>query len=140
MGDMASGLSTGGLKCHFSEDGSHFLHRDTDPASMRACVRSLRLVRPVPEETIQRRVQRKAGPRDPRASVQQLVDLLLRCFTLDPRRRITASEALQHPFLQPPPVAVPEGGEAGRDGGQADGSQQEGGAGAHVGGGSSLRG
>jgi serine/threonine-protein kinase PRP4 len=33
--------------------------------------------------------------------VQSLKDLLERCFTLDPAKRITPQEALLHPFLVP---------------------------------------
>ena len=33
--------------------------------------------------------------------VQSLKDLLERCFTLDPAKRISPQEALLHPFLAP---------------------------------------
>lgn len=37
-----------------------------------------------------------------KAKLRQLADLLERCLTLDPSKRSTAEEALQHPYLREP--------------------------------------
>ncbi|MBT7264502.1 MAG: hypothetical protein HN831_03380, partial [Waddliaceae bacterium] len=38
--------------------------------------------------------------RDCNTDFENLIDLITRCFAKDPERRITAKEALEHPFIK----------------------------------------
>ncbi|KAJ4460135.1 putative Serine/threonine-protein kinase PRP4 [Paratrimastix pyriformis] len=75
---------------YFDSDGTVFLYREVNPATKEA-------QRPL--HTLLRRASGDALSPEDEALVEQLEGLLERCLALDPEKRITPQEALEHPFI-----------------------------------------
>lgn len=85
---------------HFEADGS-FLSQEFDTVTQEDVVRRLTIARPTPAKELKARVF--AGAKnlglEQAKELSLFVDLLDRCLSLDPLRRITPNEALRHEFI-----------------------------------------
>lgn len=52
------------------------------------------------QPTLQSKLLKARGPKDSRTQVLKFADLLCKCLILDPTRRITVKDALQHDFFK----------------------------------------
>lgn len=85
---------------HFDDDGM-LLVVEEDPVTKQPRSRLVRDTAPVKDLPTLLGARALAEPA--RRRVMHLADLLDKMFVLDPDKRITASEALSHPFLKTPP-------------------------------------
>ncbi|KAJ3117236.1 U4/U6 small nuclear ribonucleoprotein prp4 [Phlyctochytrium bullatum] len=84
---------------HFDEQ-MHFLHADIDKVSGKEVVR--KVVFNKPTRDIKSRLMPEGTPRlndEESRMLNNFVDLLEKCLQLSPDKRITAMEALKHPFV-----------------------------------------
>ncbi|KAI8964930.1 kinase-like protein [Daldinia sp. FL1419] len=83
---------------HFDEFGN-FISLETDKALGKTTVRTLAVVKPT-RDLRTRLLAASGGMNDVESrDLNHFIDLLERCLTLNPDKRITPSEALKHPFF-----------------------------------------
>uniref|UniRef100_A0A8C2H3Q5 Serine/threonine-protein kinase PRP4 homolog n=1 Tax=Cyprinus carpio TaxID=7962 RepID=A0A8C2H3Q5_CYPCA len=83
---------------HFDQS-SNFLYTEVDKVTEREKVTVMSTINPTKDLSMDM-VGRQALPEDQRKKVVQLKDLLDQILMLDPAKRITINQALQHPFIQ----------------------------------------
>uniref|UniRef100_A0A673IP81 Serine/threonine-protein kinase PRP4 homolog n=1 Tax=Sinocyclocheilus rhinocerous TaxID=307959 RepID=A0A673IP81_9TELE len=83
---------------HFDQN-SNFLYTEIDKVTEREKVNVMSTINPTKDLSMDM-VGRQALPEDQRKKVVQLKDLLDQILVLDPAKRITINQALQHPFIQ----------------------------------------
>uniref|UniRef100_A0A672PA28 Serine/threonine-protein kinase PRP4 homolog n=1 Tax=Sinocyclocheilus grahami TaxID=75366 RepID=A0A672PA28_SINGR len=83
---------------HFDQN-SNFLYTEIDKVTEREKVTVMSTINPTKDLSMDM-VGRQALPEDQRKKVVQLKDLLDQILILDPAKRITINQALQHPFIQ----------------------------------------
>lgn len=86
----------GGMPPHFDHQ-FRFIRHELDPVSKRDVVRLITVTKNTRD--LGDMLNAHIGTNANRKLVLQLKDLLSKCFILDPAKRITAKEALQHPFI-----------------------------------------
>jgi serine/threonine-protein kinase PRP4 len=89
---------------HFDDTGA-FLAERRDPATGHVVVEKRRYQAPTAGMTLLDRLRACSTDKD-RHLVPQLADLLERMLCLSPQRRISATDALAHPFLRSPSEAA----------------------------------
>lgn len=95
---------------HFQQECANylFIQKTIDPVTNKEIYRALSL-KPQNENNntfpsatpLSSKLLKAKSATDSRYLVLQFSELLQKCLSLDPARRITISEALQHPFFQP---------------------------------------
>ncbi|XP_052403813.1 serine/threonine-protein kinase PRP4 homolog [Carassius gibelio] len=83
---------------HFDQN-LNFLYTEFDKVTEREKVTVMSTINPTKDLSMDM-VGRQALPEDQRKKVVQLKDLLDQILMLDPAKRITINQALQHPFIQ----------------------------------------
>ncbi|XP_067309609.1 serine/threonine-protein kinase PRP4 homolog [Pseudorasbora parva] len=83
---------------HFDQN-LNFLYTEVDKVTEREKITVMSTINPTKDLSIDM-VGRQALPEDQRKKVFQLKDLLDQILMLDPAKRITINQALQHPFIQ----------------------------------------
>ncbi|XP_050951512.1 serine/threonine-protein kinase PRP4 homolog [Labeo rohita] len=83
---------------HFDQN-LNFLYTEVDKVTEREKVTIMSTINPTKDLSMDM-VGRQALPEDQRKKVVQLKDLLDQILMLDPAKRITINQALQHPFIQ----------------------------------------
>ncbi|KAK7159352.1 hypothetical protein R3I94_005625 [Phoxinus phoxinus] len=83
---------------HFDQN-LNFLYTEVDKVTEREKITIMSTINPTKDLSIDM-VGRQALPEDQRKKVFQLKDLLDQILMLDPAKRITINQALQHPFIQ----------------------------------------
>jgi serine/threonine-protein kinase PRP4 len=86
-----------GIRPHFADD-LRFMLQEPDPVTGQPKVRMVAIT--APTKTLKQALLQGNSGSDSREAVIQLADLLEKCLLLDPRRRMTVTDALQHPFLK----------------------------------------
>eukprot|EP00941_MAST-03F_sp_MAST-3F-sp1_P006275 g6275.t1 len=85
------------LDTQFCQETYRFKEQTEDPVSKQTVTRLVTITHAKPRDII-RSLQASMGPNCDRKLCKQLLDLLQKCLALDPEKRITAKEALLHPF------------------------------------------
>ncbi|XP_056333671.1 serine/threonine-protein kinase PRP4 homolog isoform X1 [Danio aesculapii] len=83
---------------HFDQN-LNFLYTEVDKVTEREKITVMSTINPTKDLSMDM-VGRQALPEDQRKKVVQLKDLLDQILMLDPAKRITINQALQHPFIQ----------------------------------------
>ncbi|XP_043112719.1 serine/threonine-protein kinase PRP4 homolog [Puntigrus tetrazona] len=83
---------------HFDQN-VNFLYTEVDKVTEREKITVMSTINPTKDLSVDM-VGRQALPEDQRKKVFQLKDLLDQILMLDPAKRITINQALQHPFIQ----------------------------------------
>jgi serine/threonine-protein kinase PRP4 len=96
------------LPAHFTQQAANYVFRQetVDPVSNQAVHKAVSLQGFSP--ALQSKLLKAKSAKDSRIMVLQFSDLLQKCLTLDPTRRIAVKAALQHDFFKekpPPPPA-----------------------------------
>lgn len=86
-------------KCYYFVDG-YFIYQTVDAASGLAKFEKKKYDICKPERDIKNELLSKANKNEDKQKILNLCDLLLKCFALDPLKRITAEDALKHPFFK----------------------------------------
>eukprot|EP01133_Synstelium_polycarpum_P007711 gene7711-9032_t len=85
---------------HFNDNGV-FLKEDRDPIDQKLMLTPIEFTKPTKDMLNLLRPQNVVLPEAEIKKVLQLKDLIERCTCLDPEKRITPTEALNHEFLKP---------------------------------------
>ncbi|EPR60965.1 putative cell-cycle-associated protein kinase PRP4 [Toxoplasma gondii GAB2-2007-GAL-DOM2] len=99
-------IKAGQLSSHHFDENLDFIYRDRDAFFKKEVTRVLHDLRPtrnLTENLIEKQHWLKGNsPKINflRRKMRQLGDLLEKCLALDPQKRLTPDEALQHPFLK----------------------------------------
>ena len=90
-----------GLTAHFEKNFT-FRRQDNDVVTGRAVLRMTTITSAQSDKTLSHLFLKSKSPSDDRVDVLKFADLLVRCLALDPARRISIIDALQHDFLKRP--------------------------------------
>lgn len=85
------------MEAHFGPD-MRFNKHGVDPVTGKPTLRMVTYTKPTRD--VKAMLLAKKGPNDDRRTVLQFADLLDSCLALDPAKRISARDALRHPFFQ----------------------------------------
>lgn len=101
------------MEAHFAPD-MRFKKHGVDPVTGKPTLRTVTYTKPTRD--VKAMLLAKKGPNDDRRTVLLFADLLDNCLALDPAKRISARDALRHPFFQARAAAA---------GAQADAEQDD---------------
>jgi serine/threonine-protein kinase PRP4 len=98
------------LPAHFTQEAANYIFRQetVDPVSGQPVHKAVSLQGFSP--SLQSKLLKAKSAKDSRTMVLQFSDLLQKCLTLDPTRRIAVKMALQHDFFKNKPQKNQEGG------------------------------
>lgn len=88
------------LKKNYHFVDGFFLYEGVDEATGLPTILKKKYDMVKPERDLKKELLSQVRKNEDKKRVLDLCDLLLKCFTLDPMKRITADEAIQHPFFK----------------------------------------
>jgi len=87
---------------HHFDENFNFLQQDVDPSTRKPMNKVIKIINPVRDlQSVLCGSSCVKLTDEETKKVAQLKDLLDKCFILDPAKRITPADALNHPFLKP---------------------------------------